>query len=392
MRMVDPGRFPNVVAALRERRARPDARARPGLPRRPLRDGRRRRRPATGRSTRPRPLRVGESLLHRPARRQPAGVQLAQRVLRVRRAAPRRAALDEPARPPRARRRRRTPIARRRRQHARRAVARRRDRARRRRASRRLLDDPHPLARAGRACALAREESRGAHVRARLPRARSRRSTGSTSSSAGDDARVLEFWDLIRARGRRPATLNTKLNIRRVPGVTREAEHIRCAGRVAEGPHRRPQDGCTRSAVYRSRAESSIASSTSRRSRPGVHGSRPRCPARVRGGDRAPRDRPPLLRPSGADAVRRHPRRTSRCARRRASGPSCATTSSAAERVLDDLLARTAATSSATRSRAARRRAAGTPCQRTPLPRNGYCPSHQHLARDRGTGRARPSP
>ena len=22
----------------------------------------------------------------------------------------------------------------------------------------------------------------------------------------------------------------------------------------------------------------------------------------------------------------------------------------------------------------------GTPCQRTPLPRNGYCPSHQHLA------------
>ncbi len=22
----------------------------------------------------------------------------------------------------------------------------------------------------------------------------------------------------------------------------------------------------------------------------------------------------------------------------------------------------------------------GTPCQRVPLPRNGYCPSHQHLA------------
>jgi hypothetical protein len=22
----------------------------------------------------------------------------------------------------------------------------------------------------------------------------------------------------------------------------------------------------------------------------------------------------------------------------------------------------------------------GTPCQRAPLPRNGYCPSHQHLA------------
>ena len=31
----------------------------------------------------------------------------------------------------------------------------------------------------------------------------------------------------------------------------------------------------------------------------------------------------------------------------------------------------------------------GTPCQRTPLPQNGYCPSHQHLAEteDRSTGR-----
>lgn len=26
----------------------------------------------------------------------------------------------------------------------------------------------------------------------------------------------------------------------------------------------------------------------------------------------------------------------------------------------------------------------GTPCQRTPLPRNGYCPSHQHLAETEG--------
>lgn len=24
----------------------------------------------------------------------------------------------------------------------------------------------------------------------------------------------------------------------------------------------------------------------------------------------------------------------------------------------------------------------GTPCERTPLPRNGYCPSHQHLVED----------
>ena len=26
----------------------------------------------------------------------------------------------------------------------------------------------------------------------------------------------------------------------------------------------------------------------------------------------------------------------------------------------------------------------GAPCQRTPLPRNGYCPSHQHLAETEG--------
>jgi hypothetical protein len=26
----------------------------------------------------------------------------------------------------------------------------------------------------------------------------------------------------------------------------------------------------------------------------------------------------------------------------------------------------------------------GTPCQRAPLPHNGYCPSHQHLAETEG--------
>jgi hypothetical protein len=28
----------------------------------------------------------------------------------------------------------------------------------------------------------------------------------------------------------------------------------------------------------------------------------------------------------------------------------------------------------------------GTPCRREPLPRNGYCPSHQHLAGTHGHG------
>ena len=30
----------------------------------------------------------------------------------------------------------------------------------------------------------------------------------------------------------------------------------------------------------------------------------------------------------------------------------------------------------------------GTPCQRTPLPHNGYCPSHQHLAETENVPRA----
>ena len=41
---------------------------------------------------------------------------------------------------------------------------------------------------------------------------------------------------------------------------------------------------------------------------------------------------------------------------------------------------RTASTSRATGSSAAPPRGAGTACQRVPLPHNGYCPSHQHLA------------
>jgi hypothetical protein len=39
-----------------------------------------------------------------------------------------------------------------------------------------------------------------------------------------------------------------------------------------------------------------------------------------------------------------------------------------------------ATTSPATASNAAPTTRKGTPCQRMPLPHNGYCPSHQHLA------------
>lgn len=49
----------------------------------------------------------------------------------------------------------------------------------------------------------------------------------------------------------------------------------------------------------------------------------------------------------------------------------------------DDWLARQPARALALEGQVAECRAMtrrGTPCQRVPLPRNGYCPSHQHLA------------
>ena len=116
MTAIDPARFPNVVDALREAGLDPATRADPRLPREPLRDGRDHDRPRRAQHRR-RPLRGRRGRLHRPARREPAGLELAQRVLRVRpprgargarRAPPRPAALAAAARRgPRARRRRR---------------------------------------------------------------------------------------------------------------------------------------------------------------------------------------------------------------------------------------------------------------------------------------------
>ena len=107
MTAIDPARFPNVVDALREAGRRPGDRADPGLAREPLRDGRhhdRPRRPQHGR----RALRRRRGRVHRPARREPARLQLAQRVLRVR--PPGRARRARRARP-RRRRSRRPPAA-----------------------------------------------------------------------------------------------------------------------------------------------------------------------------------------------------------------------------------------------------------------------------------------
>ena len=81
--------------ALREAGLDPATRARPRRAREPLRDGRRSPPTCDGPQQRARALRRRGVRLHRPARREPARVELAVRVLRVR--APRGAgALDEP--------------------------------------------------------------------------------------------------------------------------------------------------------------------------------------------------------------------------------------------------------------------------------------------------------
>ncbi len=84
MRGVDPGRFPNVVAALREAGLDPMTRAGAGRSRQPLRDGRDRHRPRRARRGRPRPVRGRRVRVHRAPRRQPPRLQLALGVLRVR--------------------------------------------------------------------------------------------------------------------------------------------------------------------------------------------------------------------------------------------------------------------------------------------------------------------
>ena len=167
MRALDLGRFPNIAAALAEVGIDPAARARAGRAGRALHDGRRGGRPrrqvdAAG------PVRRRRVRLHRAARREPARLELARRVLRVR--------------PPRRARRNGRPRA------ARTSGTRRADRCRRSppdetRAAlwsdagllrdperlRALLEDRYPLARLIAASCLAREESRGAHQRVDHP-------------------------------------------------------------------------------------------------------------------------------------------------------------------------------------------------------------------------------
>ncbi len=168
MTMVDEGRFPNIVGALREAGLDPMTQRVPVAPASHYVMGgivtdlaRARPRP---------PVRRRRVRLHRPARRQPARLELAQRVLRLRppsgaegprRAAPRRAASRTPA--TRSRRRAARPA---------RPCGGTPASSATRTASTALSHDPHPLARLVAVSAKAREETRGAARPRGVPRAR----------------------------------------------------------------------------------------------------------------------------------------------------------------------------------------------------------------------------
>ena len=188
-----PGPLPQRLRLARRGRPRPARRAGPGRPGRPLHDGRGR-----GRPRRPllpaRPLRRRRVLLHRPPRRQPARLQLAQRVLRLRR--PRRRARRSPRRPAAATRPSRpsgasTPPT----QATRDAVWRRAGPMRNPDDLAALISQPLPAGDGDRRAApWSGRESRGGHLRTDCPRDSIRRSTASTSSSAPTARSAARSW------------------------------------------------------------------------------------------------------------------------------------------------------------------------------------------------------
>ena len=279
----------------------------PVAPGRALRDGRDRRPTSTARTTRPGPLRRRRVRVHGPARRQPARLELAERVLRLRRRARPRAALerarrrragDPPPAPP-------LPIA---------------DAARRARACgatpascatrdglrARSLDDPHPLARLDRA------------LRARCARraaARTPRATSPTRDPALDlhhavirgrrRAAVLRALGLNRFQPdrqfqRTSAFVNANSTSRCVPAFTRRRQY----SRRRTGSHRRRGAGsgsCTSSAGRST--ESCRDIDDRRRTAAATRARAQACEATI---ERLVA-RPPLLRPASAHAVQRHP-------------------------------------------------------------------------------------
>ena len=169
MRGVDPGRFPNVVAALREAGPGPDDRARAGRAREPLRDGRDRHRPRGAAAGVSGLFAVGECActgLHGANRL--ASNSLSECFVFGRRAAFAGLALPSAGGAPAARLPE-PPVAPPPSRETREAMWRHAGLERSAEDLAPLLEDPHPLARLVAACALSREESRGAHARSDFP-------------------------------------------------------------------------------------------------------------------------------------------------------------------------------------------------------------------------------
>ena len=194
MRAIDPALFPNVVGALRESGLDPTRELVPVAPAAHYGmggivtdlDGAHAPCPASTRSAR--------RACTGPARRQPPGLQLAERVLRLRRAAPSFAALDEPRAAAgdaaRARRAARAADAR----DARGALARRRASSATPTGSSACVDDPHPLARLVARHALLREESRGAQTRSDFPETDAALDLHHSVTRGGADEPAFERW------------------------------------------------------------------------------------------------------------------------------------------------------------------------------------------------------
>ncbi len=199
LRDVPLERFAEIAAMLDRRRLRSRPRARSGLPRLPLSDWRRPHRPRRGdRGTRP--VRGRRVRLHRPARRQPARLQLAQRVLRVRlargaRGRPQPGSRSPPSEPDAA-----APFV----PPTAASRARLWELAGPRRTAaelEQLLDDPYGPVRWIAASALAREESRGVHRRTDFPSRKA--ALDSHHVVVGRERRRRRTEDLGRLAGQR---------------------------------------------------------------------------------------------------------------------------------------------------------------------------------------------
>ena len=268
MRARRPGALPERRRRAARGRPGPGHRARPRRAREPLRDGRDRHRPRRAAPSVAGPVRGRRVRLHRPARRQPAGVELAVGVLRVR--PPRRAAR---ARRARARTPHDTAAGRARRPAAdardpQGDVAARRPRARRRRPARR--------------CSTTRTRSPGSSRASRaVPRGEPRRAPRADfpdTDPALDERHTVLVRTTVRSSstGSRPFC-RTSANRTPVRVLTRSQQSLRsklnvsgyqCMSRVPGGIRYRPKGrtACTASAgpsIASSRATSSRTSRAS---------------------------------------------------------------------------------------------------------------------------------